>query len=114
VVRSDTRYTCQRRSKSTGHPPKVYSPKCLEGVFSEVPLYRVLGSSLTSHRTDLHCALSTKPGDLLHDPAALSGEVALVIRIRPGMGHLVDEAAEGVYGPNLFPALRRKILQDPL
>ena len=30
VARSDTRHTYPRRSESTVHPPKVYSPKCLE------------------------------------------------------------------------------------
>jgi hypothetical protein len=33
---ADTRHTYPRRSKSTVHPPKVYSPKRLEGEFSEV------------------------------------------------------------------------------
>src|SRR5687768_1527760 len=68
-----------------------------------------------SYGTDLHGALSAKPRELLDDPAASPGEVALIIRTPTGSGRLVGDAARRTYdGPELPPALSRQITQSLL
>jgi hypothetical protein len=42
---SDRSPSSTRREVLQDLPPALYSPKCLEEEFSELPLYRVLGSS---------------------------------------------------------------------
>jgi hypothetical protein len=89
-------------------------PNGVEGKFSELRLCGVLGSSLPSHGTDFHGPPLAQPDYLLDGPAALSGEVALVICIRPGLPRrFIDKAIQGAYGTQASSVFRREILQCP-